>query len=227
MKNKIFKAGIQSLAVASLFSVGCFEWCPMCAKDDQKFSPKPTYSLNKLEAPSGNANNAVISGAGAVSITENPLEGQAISVSNTPKATNSPAPIATSNPVTEITQTKFNQEKTSQKVHEIPAPKPPSGVPELPPASSGAPNLGIPTTSLAPGLSPIAETQGSDNSNKMKSPQMPNGNAPSSDSVMIPPPPGLPGVKPTPPTTILPPNGALPGTTPVGIPTPPGATPYR
>jgi len=227
MKNKIFKAGIQSLAVASLFSVGCFEWCPMCAKDDQKFSPKPTYSLNKLEAPPGNTNQVSVTGAGAVSNTENPLEGLPININNTPKAMNSPNAIATSSPVTEITQTNFNQNKTSQKVHEIPAPKPPSGVPELPPASSGAPNLGIPTTSLAPGISPIAEPQGTGSSKNMKTPQLPNGTAPASDSVMIPPPPGLPGVKPTPPTTILPPNGALPGSTPVGIPTPPGATPYR
>lgn len=219
MKSLLWKSAAKTLAFSSIFTMGCFEWCPFCNKDDQKFSPKPAYSLNKLDATSGPVVKTQVPGAGAVSIPENPLDGQPIAVSNTPKANGAPSPIATSNPVSEITPAKFAAEKTNQKVHSIPAPETPNI-----PISTGAPDLGIPATSLAPGLSPIQElTKTSEITNL---PTITKSNQ-TTESVIIPAPPGLPGLKQSPPTTIIPPNGTNPGATPIGIPTPPSATPYR
>lgn len=223
MKSLLWKSAAQTLAFSSIFSIGCFDWCPFCTKDDQKFSPKPAYSLNKLDANPAPVTKNQIPGAGAVSIPENPLDGQPIEVTKTPKAAGAPSPIATSNPVSEITPVKHTPEKPNPKVHSIPAPESPNIPVGAIPNSTGTPDLGIPATSLTPGLSPIQElTKTSDLPNPPAKEIAPA----KTESVIIPPPPGLPGLKQTPPTTIIQPSGSM-NTTPIGIPTPPGATPYR
>ena len=93
------------LSLSSFLFTGCFEWCPFCTKEDKKFQPKPTYSLNTLGAPTTQpkvtTETADIPGAGAVSNVGNTLDGNPIVISNAPKVAQAPdkLPIAVSNPI--------------------------------------------------------------------------------------------------------------------------------
>lgn len=224
------------LSLSSFLFTGCFEWSPFCTKEDKKFQPKPTYSLNTLGTPNTQpkitTETADIPGAGAVSNVGNTLDGNPISISNAPKVAQSPAksPIAVSNPIGDgaASQVKFTPTPQAKKspVHTIAAPEDINKQP-TPGTAPGLQELGIPLTSLTPSLQSVPLTMDADkailpaNANTKES-------IPSIDSVIIPPTPGLGAPRTSaPPTVIVPTGGSLPSSAPLGIPSAPQATPYR
>jgi hypothetical protein len=226
------------LSLGSFFLTGCFDWCPFCTKEDKKFQPKPTYSLNTLgEAPTTQpkvtTETADIPGAGAVSNIGNTLDGNPISVSNAPKVTKTPEknPIAISNPIGDggTSQIKFTPTPQAKKapVHSIPT----TGNETKDSKIENGPalqELGIPKTSLTPSLQPVPEIMDPEKVIPTTISNAKGNNIPAIDSVIIPPTPGMGAPRTSaPPTTILPTGGSLPTSAPLGIPSAPQGTPYR
>lgn len=239
MRIQFLQSSSIAVTLACFFLTGCFEWCPFCSKEDKKFQPKPTYSLNTLGTdpaaviqPKATTETADLPGAGAVSNVGNTLDGKPIDVSTAPRINKVVSnPIATSNPPvnTSASQIKYTPENQTQKqpVHTIPVSeygnKDARGIKSIEPQE-----LGIPQTSLTPSLQSIPEIKDNEPVTmpaiNAKGKEL---NTPAIDSVIIPPTPGLGLGKIVPPTTILPPAGANTNSAPLGIPAAPQATPYR
>ena len=234
MRIQYWHKAIFLLSMSSFLFTGCFECSPFCTKEDKKFQPKPTYSLNTLPStqPKVTTETADIPGAGAVSNVGNTLDGNPISISNAPKVAQTPekSPIAVSNPIGDgaASQVKFTPTQQAKKapVHTIAAPENINKQP-TPGTAPALQELGIPLTSLTPSLQSVPLTMDAD-----KAILPANANAkesiPAIDSVIIPPTPGLGAPRTSaPPTVIVPTGGSLPSSAPLGIPSAPQSTPYR
>jgi len=225
------------LSLSSFLFTGCFEWSPFCTKEDKKFQPKPTYSLNTLGTPTTQpkitTETADIPGAGAVSNVGNTLDGNPISISNAPKVAQSPdkSTIAVSNPIGDgaASQVKFTPTPQAKKapVHTIAAPENINKEPQ-PGTAPALQELGIPLTSLTPSLQSVPLTMDADKAILPTNANTKENSIPAIDSIIIPPTPGLgAGRTSAPPTVIVPTGGTMPSSAPLGIPSAPQATPYR
>lgn len=225
------------LSFCSFLFTGCFEWSPFCTKEDKKFQPKPTYSLNTLGTPTTQpkvtTETADIPGAGAVSNVGNTLDGNPITISNAPKVAQSldKSPIAVSNPIGDgaANQVKFSPASQAKKtpVHTIAAPENINQQP-IPGTAPALQELGIPLTSLTPSLQSVPLTMDADKAILPTNANTQKNSMPAIDSVIIPPTPGLGAPRTSaPPTVIVPTGGSLPSSAPLGIPSAPQATPYR